>query len=68
MEHPPEPLHGAFEVELVQVHDQINRSATAVLLVAIRRAKAGYLKSALYLEAPKPVTARGRIVNPDDAT
>jgi predicted PurR-regulated permease PerM len=40
--------------------------ASAVLLVAIRRAKAGYLQSALYLEAPTPRTAPQPAGRPDD--
>jgi predicted PurR-regulated permease PerM len=40
--------------------------ASAVLLVAIRRAKAGYLQSALYLEAPAPRTAPQPAGRPDD--
>ena len=41
---------------------------SAVLLVAIRRAKAGYLKSALYLEAPAADAPSRLVVHPDDAT
>ena len=42
--------------------------ATAVLLVAIRRAKAGYLKSALYLDAPTPPAARRQAARADDVS
>jgi predicted PurR-regulated permease PerM len=41
---------------------------SAVLLVAIRRAKASYFKSALYLEAPAADNTKRLIVNPEDAT
>lgn len=41
--------------------------ASAVLLVAIRRAKAGYLSSALYLEAPQKSPAAGAGTGPDGA-
>jgi predicted PurR-regulated permease PerM len=41
---------------------------SAVLLVAIRRAKAGYFKSALYLEASTPSALVRPVVNPKDAT
>ena len=41
---------------------------TAVLLVAIRRAKAGYFKSALYLDAPATHVILRPELNPDDAT
>jgi len=41
---------------------------SAVLLVAIRRAKAGYFKSALYLDASTPYTVARPEVNPEDAT
>jgi predicted PurR-regulated permease PerM len=40
--------------------------ASAVLLVAIRRAKAGYLESALYLEAPTPSKSPRRAARADD--
>ncbi len=40
---------------------------SAVLLVAMRRAKAGYFKSALYLEAPAADTLKRIIVNSEDA-
>ena len=42
--------------------------ATAVLLVAIRRAKAGYLQSALYLDAPTPPAARRQAARADDVS
>ena len=42
--------------------------ATAVLLVAIRRAKAGYLQSALYLDAPTPPAARRQAAPADDVS
>ena len=41
---------------------------TAVLLVAIRRAKAGYLKSALYLDAPTTTAILRPALNSDDAS
>jgi predicted PurR-regulated permease PerM len=41
---------------------------SAVLLVAIRRAKASYFKSALYLDAPAADTSKRTIVNSEDAT